>query len=606
MTRTHLAEPRRPDGRSGPLRRPAVVWALLLVLVLVSCATAAAANAEAADEDAVGQGIERPALAAPTGIAVGIPQVLLLLVFAVAVFYVADWTYMDVRFVGTNQALWSGVVLAGGLAGLAAAALVPLFLIGMPLGLLLFAGAAVTYAMHRNTLVTPALTVLSAAHVDRVKRRLSGKPSGGEAEAAADQAPPDIIFVGADDMPIRLEPESPPERKGFAEAARLLHDAVIRQATLWGLMITPQRGQIRLRVEGEVVDAGTIDRPVAEIVGAFIKRLAGLDPKEVRKPQEGRVRAAVAGHTYELRVKSAGSVRGEQIGARILDLATSQIRVEELGLDETQREALAEALDAQPGLIILSGPRNSGLTTTLQACVRRYDRYVNNVLVFEPHVDTEIEGVQHVALSQEDGAAAAALVRPRLEAGPDIVAIDALNAPEVASLVVGSAAQHRAVAALRAGDAGEAVGRLASLLGAAGPLAQTLRLVVNQRLVRLLCPQCKEAYRPNPDFIRKANLGSKRVDVLYRPPTHVAAVDGKPLECPECHNARYVSRAALFEVMSIDDEARRIIDSGGSVSDLRVFARKRGMRNLQEAGLQLVIEGRTSIDEVIRAIKQTR
>lgn len=529
-----------------------------------------------------------------------------MLLFAAAVFYVADWAYGDVRFVGASAVLWGGIVLAGGLAGLAAAVLVPIFLIGMPLGLLLCAGAAIAYVMHRNTLVTPALTVLSGAHLERLKRRLSGKPSGGKGAEEGEGPPPDILFVGLDDMPIRLEPQSPPERKGFAEAARLLCDAIQRQASLWGLMITPQHGQVRLRVEGEVVDAGTLDRPSAERVGAFVKRLAGLDPNEVRKPQEGRLRAAVAGHTYELRVKSAGSVRGEQVGVRIIDLATSQMHLDELGLAETQQRALTEALGTQPGLVILSGPRNSGLTTTLLACLRHYDRYTNNVLVFESHADLEVENVEHVALNQEDAASAAAEARRRLESPPDIVAIDSLNSPEVAALIVGCAREHRAVAALRAGDAGEAVARLASLLGGAGPLAETLRLAVNQRLVRLLCPKCKEAYRPNPEFIRKANLGATRVDVLYRPPTHVAAVDGKPAECPECHNARYVGRAALFEALLVDDEARRIVGGGGSASDLRVYARKRGMRNLQEAGLQLVIEGRASIDEVIRAIKQSR
>jgi type II secretory ATPase GspE/PulE/Tfp pilus assembly ATPase PilB-like protein len=162
------------------------------------------------------------------------------------------------------------------------------------------------------------------------------------------------------------------------------------------------------------------------------------------------------------------------------------------------------------------------------------------------------------------------------------------------------------VAALRAGDAGEAVARLVALAGSAEAVAATVRLVVNQRLVRLLCPQCKEPYRPNPDFIRKANLGSQRVEVLFRPPTRVAAVDGKAVECPQCRGTRYVARTGLFELMLIDEEARKIIAGRASASDLRVYARKRSMRNLQEEGLQLVIDGRTSIDEVLRAIKQTR
>jgi len=594
-------EPEHPRGRT--VFAVALLGAILLTTGMAAAAAPAAekATAEAAVQD--GQGLERPSLSRPHGLAVGIPQLLCFLGFAALVFYGVNWTYADARFVEAHAALWGAVVLAGGMAGLAAAALVPIFLIGMPLGLLVFLGVVLAYGMQRNALVTSEQTVFTAAHFERLKRRLQGKPATDDEPVGP---PPDILFSGLDDLPIRVEPQSPADRKAFVEAARLLRDAICRQASLWGLMITPQRGQIRLRVEGEVVDAEALDRPTAEHVGAFIKRLAGLDPAEVRKPQEGRLRASVVGQTFELRVKSAGSVRGEQIGVRIVDLATSQMRLEEIGLEADARETLTQALATAPGLVILSGPRNSGLSTTLQACLRHYDRYMNNVLVFESHVDMEIEGVAHVALNQEDAASAAAEVRRRLESPPDVVAIDALGVPEVAALIVGAAREHRALTALRAGDTGEAVSHLASIAGGAAAVAETLRLVVNQRIVRLLCPSCKEAYRPNPEFIRKANLGAQRVDVLYRPPTHVAAADGKPADCPECHGARYIGRAALFEIMPVDDEARRIIAGGGSVSDLRVHARKGGMRNLQEAGLQLVIEGRTSIDEVIRAIKQSR
>jgi len=552
-------------------------------------------------------GLSPPHMADPRHVGVGIPQLALVLIFAGVVFYVVNWTLRDVRFVGTDPTLWGGLVLGGGLAALGAALLVPIFAIGLPLGILVFAGAVAPYVKHRNALVTKPLTVLTKEHVERLKRRLARQPSAAEADAGPlTTIGRDIVFVGMDDLPIRTDATDPAERQSIGRTQHLLFDAIVRQASLWGLMITPQKAQIRLRIEGEVVEGGALDRREAEGVSAFMKRLAGLDPAEVRKPQEGRLRAAVAGQTFELRVKTSGSVRGEQIGVRIIDLATSQMSLEQLGFSAQQLEALKEALLAKPGLVILSGPRNCGLTTTLQAALRNYDRYMNNVVAFEPHVEMEVENVTHLGLNQEDGPSAANEVRQHTRMAPDIVAIDSLNSPEVAPLIVEQARERRALAALRAGDAGEALARMAALLGSADGLAQTVRLVVNQRLVRLLCPQCKEAYRPNPDFIRKANLGSQRVEVLYRPPTRANVVDGKTVECPKCHDARYVGRTGLFELMVIDDEARRLIAARSSASDLRVYARKRSMRNLQEEGLGLVIEGKTSVDEVLRAIKETR
>ena len=127
---------------------------------------------------------------------------------------------------------------------------------------------------------------------------------------------------------------------------------------------------------------------------------------------------------------------------------------------------------------------------------------------------------------------------------------------------------------------------------------------MNQRLVRLLCPDCKEGYRPNPDFLRKANLGSRRVDLLYRPPARIEGKDGKAAVCPKCGGDHYVGRTGLFEVMPLDAEAREMIGQGTALSDLVTHLRKLGMRNLQEEGLAMVIDGRTSIEEVLRAIKR--
>ncbi|MBE3070845.1 MAG: Flp pilus assembly complex ATPase component TadA, partial [Planctomycetes bacterium] len=333
------------------------------------------------------------------------------------------------------------------------------------------------------------------------------------------------------------------------------------------------------------------------------KHLAGLDPREVRRPQEGRLRAVVAGQTFDLRIKTAGTVRGEQVAVRIIDLASGQRRLDELGLPGDALAALKAALGRRPGLVLLSSPKDSGLTTTLHACLRHFDRYVDNVLVFEPHVDLEIENVTHVPLDQEDGPVAVAEVRSRIRMEPDVVAFDSLYQTDVARMLGEAAREHTVIIALRAGDTTQALTRLGSLVGSSDVLAASLQAVVNQRLVRLLCPECREAYRPNPEFIRKANLGSQQVDVLHRPPTRTIVEGGQVVVCPRCHNDRYVGRTGIFELMPIDDEARDLIARGASVTDLRTYARKMGMRNLQEEGLAQVIAGTTSIEEVLRTIR---
>jgi len=550
------------------------------------------------------RGIEAPRLARPMLLAMNVLKVILLAVLAGAVFYVANWAFLDTRFVNANGTVWGGVVLGGGLAGLAAAALVPFFYVGLPLGVVLCAGAAVAYATHRNALVTPPLRVLTTAHLKRLRRRLKGRKPFEDAETGpVTGVGRDIILVGLDDLPKRPEGGSPEESQAGQEVERVLYDAIVRRASVVGFVGRPQKGEIRFRIDGEMTAGDDIEPPAADHFSAVVKRLAGLDPQETRRPQEGRLRAVVAGQAFDLRIRTSGTVRGEQVAIRIIDIAASQRRLEDLGLPEDSLAALAGALARRPGLVLLSSPKDSGLTTTLHACLRHFDRYVSNVILFEPHVDMEIENVAHIPLDQESGPVAVAEVRSRIRMDPDVVGIDSLYQGDVAQLIVEAAREHTVLVGIRAADATQALMRFSALAGSPESWAPRLQIVVNQRLVRLLCPECKEAYRPNPEFIRKANLGSRRVDVLYRPPTRAAVQGGKVVPCRRCHNDRYVGRTGIFELMPVDDEIREMIVRGASLTDLRTYSRRLGMRNLQEEALGLVIAGETSIDEVLRAIK---
>ncbi|MGB6917354.1 MAG: ATPase, T2SS/T4P/T4SS family, partial [Phycisphaerae bacterium] len=395
------------------------------------------------------------------------------------------------------------------------------------------------------------------------------------------------------------------QRQSAQEVERIFFDAIVRHATVIGVLMRGGKAQVRLRVADKVISGGDPEGPVAEQIPAALKRLAGLNPEETRKPQEGRARAVVGGQTFELRVKTQGSVQGEQIAVRIIDLAGSRMTLGDLGLSGEQIQTLSEAMAKRPGIVLVSAPKNSGLTTTLHACLRHFDRYINTVVAFGPHVDLEVENVQHMALNQEDGASAAEAVRGQLRLAPDVVAVDSLSSPEVAAVLAEASRQQTVLVCLRASDADQALSRLLALVPSPEALAVGLSLVVNQRLVRDLCPVCKEAYRPNPEFLRKANLASQHVDVLYRPPKSIAVEKGKPVICPRCNNVRYAGRTGLFELMVIDDETRAMIGRGANVADIRAHARKSGMQNLQEEGLALVIAGRTSIEEVLRAVKQT-
>lgn len=579
----------RDVGRSA-------LWAAAALLALEGAAWAAQGPAAAERV-----GFEPPGLADPTLLAMSIIKVALLAVFAVAAVTVTHWALADMIVVDTSQTVWGGLVLGAAMAGLAAAILVPVFFIGLPLAIVLMGGAAMAYVKHRNSLVSPNQTVLSRAHTQRLRDR---KEARGRALGPVSGVGRDIILMGMDDMPIPVEPKTQEEFLAMAAVQRVLHDSIVRRASAVGFVGRRDRGEIRMRISGEMVEGGSIERPAADQFAAVVRRLAGLDPQETRKPQEGRLRAVVAGQSFEIHIKTAGTVRGEQVAMRIIDLSVAQMRLEQLGLAEPQLDAIKEALAAKPGLVILSSPKDSGLTTTMHACLRHFDRYVNNVIVFEPRVEIEVENVQHIPISQEDGPAAAAEVRSRVRMEPDVVGFDSLVLPEAAQVLADALKEHTVLVGIRAADTSQALARVLALFGSPAPLAERLQMVVNQRLVRLLCPECREAYRPNPEFLRKANLASQMVDVLYRPPSRTPMKDGKPVVCPRCNDGRHIGRTGLFEIMPVVPEMREMIGRGASLADVRTQARKAGMRNLQEEGLQRIIDGQTSVEEVLRAIKQ--
>jgi len=572
------------------------VWAAVAVLALQVAAMAA-------DLPAAGErvGFEPPGLADPDLMAMSIIKTVLLVAFAAGMFYVTSWSLADTVAVDTSATVWGGFVLGAGVAGLASAILVPVFFVGLPLGIVLAGGAAMAYVKHRNSLVSPNQTVLSRAHTQRLRNR---KDARGRALGPVSGVGRDIIFMGLDDMPIAVEPKTQEEFLATAAVQRVLHEAIVRRASAVGFIGRRDHGEIRMRVSGEMVEGGSIERAASGQFAAVVRRLAGLNPQETRKPQEGRLRAVVAGQSFEVHVRTAGTVRGEQVAMRIIDLVATQMRLEQLGFAEPQLDAIKEALAAKPGLVILSAPKDSGLTTTLHACLRQFDRYVNNVIVFEPRVEIEVENVQHIPINQEEGPSAAAEVRSRCRMEPDVIAFDSLALPEAAQVLAEALEEHTVLAGIRAADTSQALARALALLGSPAIVAERLQIVVNQRLVRRLCPECREAYRPNPEFLRKANLASQMVDVLYRPPLRAKMVNDKPVVCPRCNNQRHIGRTGLFEIMPVTPEIREMIGRGASIADIRTQARKAGMRNLQEEGLQRIIDGQTSVEDVLRAIKE--
>jgi len=556
-----------------------------------------------------------PGEEAAKGLPVSVVKLVLSALLFVALAAFGNWLGRDVAMIQSQQRMWCGAYLGAAGLGLLLLLLVPWFAVGWVLALAAVSAPAAAYVKWRNERVPPGARAFTRAHVRHAVLRLLRREEEGE--IAAERAVHidgathltqefKLLYMHSNEMPIRLTAQSEEEQAAFARGEMILYEALAREAEQFFLVPHGSVVYVRYRIDNAVRDGGRLERKLGEGVIAFIKRLASLDPQERRKPQMGRFIALLGDKPTYITVEAAGSVRGEHLQAKLHARQLLRMRLTESGMRAEQAELLRAAM-ASPagGIILMSGPRHSGRTVSMYAALREIDLFSRNVLAVEQQVSIDIPDVTQRSVDKASGQTLAGAVQDALRTDPDVVMVETVADGETARmLLTGAAAGKLMIGGLVAGDAAEAVEGFVRLAGDRQSVGATIRAATCQRLVRTLCPACREAYRPNPDFLRKANLQSSQVDVLYREPkSRPVDKKGQVLVCPMCRNEGYVGHTVFYEVLLFDEEARRQLAAGGTMAEVRTMLRKKGQEFLQEEGLRKVVAGVTSVTELLRVIK---
>ncbi|MBN2648006.1 MAG: type II secretion system ATPase GspE [Thiotrichales bacterium] len=394
------------------------------------------------------------------------------------------------------------------------------------------------------------------------------------ASVVAQIGEPEDLLDSADDAPI------------IKLLNAILTEAIRSEAS--DVHIEPYESQLRIRfrVDGVLKTVLSPKPTLASMLVSRIKVMAHLDIAEKRLPQDGRIALKLGGRAVDLRVSTLPSSFGERVVLRLLDKGAERLTLKDLGMPLLQEQGMAQALSKAHGIFLVTGPTGSGKTTSLYAGLTRLNDSQRNIMTIEDPIEYNIEGINQTQVNTKADLTFARGLRALLRQDPDVVMIGEIRDQETAQIAVqASLTGHLVLSTLHTNTAVGAITRLRDMGIESFLLASSLNGVLAQRLVRRLCPHCKQPH--TADAAEAQRLGVAQA-VLY-----------VPQGCEHCQHSGYSGRMGLYELLSVDEQVRTMIHSNSSEAEIEAYLRQQSP-SLNQSGYQAVLDGLTSLEEVLR------
>ncbi len=376
----------------------------------------------------------------------------------------------------------------------------------------------------------------------------------------------------------------------------MLKQALTERATDIHLEKYDERVSLRFRIDGVLHERTSPPKELFDNIIARVKILSKLNVAEKRLPQDGSFTLRYQGKTVEVRVAICPTVFGEKMVLRLLAQGGVELNLDKLGLEPEQKEDFLKAINSPHGLILITGPTGSGKTTTLATLLLTIKSPELNFMTLEDPVEIKIDGISQVQVKPDIGLTFAAGLRSFLRMDPDVILVGETRDGETASACVQAAMTgHLVLSTLHTNSALESIPRLIDMGVEPYLLASTLLLVEAQRLVRRLCPDCKQPYRPSQE-----ELDMFAAQSFINPmPDLKKLIFYKPRGCPKCFNIGYKGRVAVYETYFITEEIKHIISKTPDILKIKEIAQKQGSWDLRASGWRKILAGVTSVEEVL-------
>ncbi len=522
------------------------------------------------------------------------------------------WVDLDAHRYNLNAVRWNGLMLAAGLIGFLLMWNLPLFWLMVFFTYVGVCGAAYWYLTVRNRRAAPEDQLLNEVHF----RRLYEKHGGRSKEAAREpRAGHPIRFLSrsaAGDVDDKSRVSKVQQSKGYKAALDMVWDAIARRATDIHLEPGANEMAIRFRIDGIMTNIKPMTRLMGDAVVNIFKVLCNLDITEKRKSQDGSFSAQIEERVVEFRIATAGSVGGEKMVMRVLDASAQLADLAQVGLTDTMQAQIRDVITKPHGLFLVCGPTGSGKSTTLYACLHEIDRFQQNIITVENPVEYRLDGVTQIEVSAKAGKTFATELRSILRQDPDVILVGEIRDKETAEIACQAAQTgHLVFSTVHANDAVTAIARMIDLGVPPFMLGSALLAVLGQRLVRRLCRKCRKRMKPSADTLKKLNIDPDAVRYLYRAydPDEDGSKNGEEdadepvMICEACGGSGYQRRTGIFDLLIVTDKIRELIKDNPNINEIRRVATEGGLRTLFEDGSRLVIEGETSIQELLRVSK---
>ncbi len=349
--------------------------------------------------------------------------------------------------------------------------------------------------------------------------------------------------------------------------------------------------RVRYRIDGVMYDVMTPPKRIQGALVSRIKIMANLNIAEKRVPQDGRITIKVADKAFDIRVSVLPVAFGERVVMRLLDKSRSFAHMKDLGFSERDYKVITAAIARPNGIIYVTGPTGSGKTTTLYSVLSELNKPEVNIITVEDPIEYQMAGIGQVAVREKVGMTFAAALRSILRQDPDIIMIGETRDVETAQIAIQAALTgHLVLSTLHTNNAPASITRLIDMGVEPFLIASSVVLIMAQRLVRKLCPICKRQFKPSAELLERIGLTSEQAQKI---------TFYEPVGCDECSESGYKGRLPIFEVMEMSDEVARLTMERANTSVIRKAAKRDGMKELIEDGLEKIKMGLTTIDEVL-------